>query len=86
MNRTVHFRFIPKYRRKLTYGKLRAAIGRIIRDLREQKGVEVLGGHAISDHVHLCLKVPPKASTRPLCEGASANKRIGTRGQGQLFE
>ena len=45
-----HVVFIPKYRRKVIYGKLRAAIGRILRDLCEQKGVEVLEGHAMSDH------------------------------------
>ena len=55
-----HVVFILKYRRKVIYGKLRAGIGRILRDLCEQKGVEVLEGHAMSDHVHLCLKIPPK--------------------------
>ncbi len=55
-----HIVFIPKYRRKVMYGKLRIAIGRILRDLCEQKKVEVLEGHAMSDHVHLCLKIPPK--------------------------
>jgi putative transposase len=28
-----HIIFIPKYRRKVIYGKLRSAIGRILRDL-----------------------------------------------------
>ena len=55
-----HVVFIPKYRRKVIYGKLRAAIGRIIRDLCQQKGVEVLEGHAMADHIHMCLKIPPK--------------------------
>ena len=45
-----HIVFIPKYRRKVLFGKLRAAIGRIIRDLCQQKGVEVLEGHAMPDH------------------------------------
>ena len=55
-----HIVFIPKYRRKVIYGKLRSAIGRILRDLCKQKGVEVLEGHAMPDHVHMCLKIPPK--------------------------
>ena len=55
-----HVVFIPKYRRKVIYGKLRAAIGRILRDLCQQKGVEVLEGHAMRDHIVLCLKIPPK--------------------------
>ena len=53
-----HVVFIPKYRRKVLYGKLRAGIGRILRDLCEQKGIELLEGHAMPDHVHLCLRIP----------------------------
>ena len=57
-----HVVFIPKYRRKVIYGKLRSGIGRILRDLCQQKGVELLEGHAMPDHVHACLKIPPKYS------------------------
>jgi len=57
-----HVVFIPKYRRKVLFGKLRAGIGRILRDLCEQKGIELLEGHAMPDHVHLCLSIPPKYS------------------------
>jgi putative transposase len=57
-----HVVFIPKYRRKVIYGKLRGAIGRIIRDLCGQKGIELLEGHAMSDHIHLCVSIPPKYS------------------------
>ena len=57
-----HVVFIPKYRRKEIYGRLRSAIGAILRDLCKQKGVELLDGHAMSDHVHLCLRIPPKYS------------------------
>ena len=37
-------------------------IGPILRDLCEQKGIELLEGHAMPDHVHLCLGIPPKYS------------------------
>ena len=57
-----HIVFIPKYRRKVIFGKLRAGIGKILRDLCEQKGVDVLEGHAMPDHIHLCVKIPPKYS------------------------
>jgi putative transposase len=57
-----HVVFIPKYRRKVLYGQLRKGIGRILRDLCEQKGVELLEGHAMPDHIHLCLRIPPKYS------------------------
>jgi putative transposase len=57
-----HVVFIPKYRKKVIFGKLRGSVGRIMRDLCEQKGIGLLEGHAMSDHVHLCLSIPPKYS------------------------
>ena len=57
-----HLVFIPKYRRKAIYGSLRQKIGRILRELCDQKGVELLEGHALADHVHLCVSIPPKYS------------------------
>ena len=57
-----HVVFVPKYRRKALYGNLRRHVGRIIRDLCRQKGVELVEGHARPDHIHLCLSIPPKYS------------------------
>ena len=57
-----HVIFIPKYRRKVIFGNLRGWIGQILRDLCNQKGIELLEGHAMNDHVHLCLSIPPKYS------------------------
>jgi putative transposase len=57
-----HVVFIPKYRRKILYGKLRAKIGSLLRDLCKQKGVELLKGNARPDHIHLFLSVPPRYS------------------------
>ena len=55
-----HIVFIPKYRRKAIYGKLRADIGQIIRQLCKYKGVEILEAHAMSDHIHMLVTIPPK--------------------------
>ena len=57
-----HVVFIPKYRRKLLYGKLRRGVGRILRELCQQRGVDLLEGHAMPDHIHLLLSIPPKYS------------------------
>ena len=57
-----HVVFIPKYRRKEIYGKLRMDIGRIIRQLCEYKGVEIVEAHACSDHIHMLVRIPPKIS------------------------
>lgn len=56
-----HVVFVPKYRRKALYGSLRREIGRVFREL-EQQGVELVEGHAMADHIHLCLSIPPKSS------------------------
>ena len=53
---------IPKYRRKVFYGRLRHQIGPILGDLCRQREVELLEGHAMPDHIHLCLSIPPKYS------------------------
>ena len=57
-----HIVIVPKYRRRAFFGKLRGQIGRILRELCEHKGVELVEGHAMPDHVHLCLAIPPKYS------------------------
>ena len=57
-----HIVWVPKYRRKKLYGQVRRRFGEITRDLCRQKGIELVEGHAMPDHVHLCLSVPPKYS------------------------
>ena len=57
-----HIVFIPKYRRKVIFGKLRGKIGKILRELCQQKEVEILEAYAMSDHIHMCVKIPPKYS------------------------
>ena len=57
-----HIVFIPKYRRKEMYGARREVIREIIRKLCEYKHVEILEGAVSVDHIHLCVKIPPKIS------------------------
>lgn len=54
--------FTPKYRRKAIYGQIRSDIGEILRRLCEHKGVEIIEGHLMPDHVHMLLAIPPKYS------------------------
>lgn len=54
--------FTPKYRRKAIYGQIRSDIGEIPRRLCEYKGVEIIEGHLMPDHVHMLLAIPPKYS------------------------
>ena len=57
-----HIIFIPKYRRKVIYNKLRKEIQKYIQELCKWKGVEIIEGHLMPDHVHLLLEIPPKMS------------------------
>ena len=51
-----HIEFIPKFRRKAIYNKLRKDIQTYIKDLCKWKGVEIIEGHMMPDHVHLLLE------------------------------
>ena len=55
-----HVVFIPKYRRKVLFGKLRVHLGAVFRKLAEQKESRVEEGHVMVDHVHMMLSIPPK--------------------------
>ena len=57
-----HVVIVPKYRKRVLYGKTRKRVGEVIRDLCRQRGVDLLEGHLQMDHVHMCLRVPPKYS------------------------
>jgi REP-associated tyrosine transposase len=57
-----HIVFTPKYRRKIIYYKLRNDIKEIIKDLCKWKGVEIIEGHMMPDHIHLLLSISPKTS------------------------
>jgi len=57
-----HIVFAPKFRRKAIYGALREDLREIIKMLCERKGIQILEGELMPDHVHLLLSVPPKYS------------------------
>ena len=82
-----HVVIIPKYRRKVLYGRVRKQVGEIIRELCRQRGIDLLEGKAMPDHVHMLLSVPPKysmAHTIGFLKGKSAvrihRKVLKTRG------
>ena len=57
-----HIVFAPKYRRMVIYKQIKTDIGRILRKLCEQKGVEIIEAEACPDHIHMLLSIPPKYS------------------------
>jgi putative transposase len=57
-----HIVFAPKYRRQVIYGRIKADIGRILRELSQRKGVEILEAEACPDHIHMLVEIPPHMS------------------------
>ena len=57
-----HIVFTPKYRRKIIYNQYKQSTGQILRQLCSYKGVEILEGHLMPDHVHMLVSIPPKIS------------------------
>ena len=85
-----HVVFVPKYRRKKLFGRNRAELGRILRELCRQKEIGLVEGKAMPDHVHLLLSIPPKysvAMTVGYLKGKSAVKfhREVLRTKGTMF-
>jgi len=57
-----HLVFAPKFRRQIIYRELRADIGKILRELCDRKGIEIVEAQCCPDHVHMLVKIPPKYS------------------------
>jgi len=57
-----HVVFIPKKRKKMLFGAIRKHLGKVLHDLAEQKGSEILGGHWMPDRIHMCISILPKYS------------------------
>ena len=79
-----HVIWIPKYRRKELYGSKREVVVSTVKQWCRIKGVAIVEGHAMLDHVHLLLEIPPKygvAHLIGLLKGKSASEvmSFGTR-------
>ena len=57
-----HVVIVPKYRRKSMFGAIRREVGEILKELCRRFGIELVEGHVMADHVHMCLGIPPKYS------------------------
>ena len=55
-----HVVFIPKYRRKAIYGKIREFLKQVFHELAKQRGCRIASGHLVEDHVHMLIEIPPK--------------------------
>ena len=55
-----HIVFTPKYRRKIIFNQYRESLIEFFKRLCSYKGVEIIEGHMMPDHVHLLVSIPPK--------------------------
>ena len=70
-----HVVIVPKRRRKVLFGQARRKLGEIFHALARQKECQILEGHLLPDHVHMCIAIPPKypvASVIGFLKGKSA--------------
>ena len=61
-NCTYHIVFIPKYRRKAMFGKLRKEVGEILGKVCRMEEVTIVKAATMPDHVHMYVSIPPKVS------------------------
>ena len=83
-----HVVFVPKYRRKVLYGEIRKNLGKIFHELAKQKECQIIEGHLMPDHVHMCIAIPPKhsvASVIGFIKGKSAISIARMQGKERNF-
>ena len=54
--------FIPKYRKKAVFGKIKKNLGAVFHDLARRRECRIEEGHLMTDHVHMLVSIPPKYS------------------------
>lgn len=57
-----HIVFATKYRRQIIYKKIKADVGKILRELCERKGVTIIEAECCPDHIHMLVEIPPHIS------------------------
>jgi putative transposase len=50
-----HIVFIPKYRKKVLYGKIIAFLAKQFHELANQRGCKIEKGNMVQDHVHMLI-------------------------------
>src|SRR5947208_17186010 len=77
-----HVVFVPKGRRKVIFGQTRRQLGPIFHALARQKECQIVEGHLMPDHVHMCIEIPPK---HPVASVKSEERRVGKEGRSRWW-
>ena len=72
-----HVVFIPKKRKKVIFGGIRKYLGKMLHELAVQKGCQIVEGHLMSDHIHMCISIPPKYSVSNVVGYIKGKSAIG---------
>lgn len=57
-----HIVFAPKFRRMMFFKENKEEIGRILRELCNWKGVNIVQAEVCPDHIHMLVSIPPYMS------------------------
>ena len=55
-----HIVFVPKFRKKVLYGKIRQFLKEKLHELARQRNCTIISGNLVQDHVHMLISIPPK--------------------------
>jgi len=72
-----HFVWVPKYRYHVLVKEVKPRLKEILVELCQWLDIAILEGAVCSDHVHMCLSVPPKhspAEVMKVLKGKSAER------------
>ena len=56
----ISYSICAKIQEEGVYGEKRSAVGKILRQLCEWKGVKIIEAEVCPDHVHMLVEIPPK--------------------------
>ena len=62
-----HIVFTPKYRRKVIYNQYKESIRDILKQLCSYKGVDILEGELMPDHIHMLVSILSIPEHIPSC-------------------
>jgi putative transposase len=77
-----HVVFVPKRRRKAIFGQARRQLGPIFHALAKQKECQIIEGHLMPDHMHMCIAIPPKHPVASVLGFLKGNSAIATKMRG----
>jgi putative transposase len=78
-NINYHIIWIPKYRKKLLYGKVKMVLEEIIRGQCSDIGVDVLALEIMPDHIHLFVGAKPTHTPYQIVKQLKGNSSIQLR-------